>query len=815
MANDRHETRLNREQLRWRCPPEQLGFKTTAEIETDHRIVGQPTAWDALKFGLECDARGQNVYIRGGRGTGRMSMVRALLEELKPKAKNKQDRCYVPNFSQPEQPRLITLPAGQARAFRRRLRELADYIGEDLPKALDSEPLMAQRTAMQEKAQKQVREITGPLEDDLRKAGMALVSLQNGPVAQTLIFPLVDGKPTPPEQFFKSVDEGKIPPARKEQFEKDYPEFQKTLHRISRDVNEVYRNTAKELTVINENATRELLAGLVNSIKTDFSGDAVACFLDEVTDDVIETRLRPAEGLPDPYVRYGVNILVEHEPDNKAPVVEENTPSLINLLGTVEGQWTPQGPAPADYRGIRAGALLSADGGFLILDVSEVMSEPGAWRAITRTLRNNRLEIVPPELGWLRPSLFIKPEPIEISIRVILVGDATSYYRLDYLDPDFKDLFKVLADFDSELPRDDVGVKQYVSVICHIIKEECLRDFDCEATGAIIEHGARIAARANKLTANFGRVADIACEASFLASSEDAEVVRVAHVKEAIRRTKERASLPSKRFQELVNSGTIQIQTTGHVVGQINGLAVIKAGPVTYGFPARITSTIGAGRAGVINIEGQAAMSGSIHTKGFHILGGLLRYLLKTEHPLAFSASIAFEQSYGGIDGDSASGAEICCLLSALTDVPINQNFSMTGAIDQFGHIQAIGGVNEKIEGFFDACRFTGLNGEQGVIIPKANAGDLMLRQDVVDACERDEFHIHAVDKVHHALEILTGMPAGEHDDEGYPENTLLNLAVERAGLYWRKTLTSPKQLTAVVDDDAESENDRRPEDER
>lgn len=809
MTKQTHETRLDCDELHWHCPPEHLGFETTAEVDTNKRIVGQPTAWDALKFGLECDARGQNVYIRGGRGTGRMSMVRALLEELQPPARKKQDRCYVSNFSQPEQPRLITLDAGKARDFRRRLRGLADYIGEDLPKAMDSEPLVAQRTVVQERAQQNIRDITGPLEEDLRKADMTLVSLQNGAVTQTLIFPIVEGKPTPPEQFFKLVDEGTIPPERKEQYEKDIPEFQKTLLRISRDVNEEYAKAGKELSVINENAVRELLANLTSSIANEFSSDAVACFLNEIIDDVVDTRLRPAEGLPDPHVRYGVNVLVENDPDVKAPVVEENTPSLINLLGTVEGQWTPQGPAPADYRGIRAGALLRADGGFLILDVNDVLAEPGAWRAITRTLRNNRLEIVPPELGFLRPTLFIKPEPIDISVRVILVGDNATYYRLDYLDPDFKDQFKVLADFDAHLPRDDVGVGQYVSAISQIIEEDCLRHFSCEAVAALIEHGARIASQANKLTAQFGRVADIAREASFVAAGENAEFVQQVHVENAIRRTKERASLPSRRFQDLVNKGTIRINTSGLIVGQINGLAVINAGPLTYGFPARITATIGAGRAGIINIEGQASMSGSIHTKGFHILGGLLRYLLKTEHPLAFSASIAFEQSYGGIDGDSASGAETCCLLSALTDIPINQNYAMTGAIDQFGHIQAIGGVNEKIEGFFDACSYSGLNGEQGVVIPKSNASDLMLRQDVVDACKREEFHIYAVENVLQALEILTGMSAGTRSEEGYPDDTLLHLAVEKASLYWRNTLQSPKQLTTVVDEDGEADSEQ------
>ncbi|MEM9055913.1 MAG: S16 family serine protease, partial [Pseudomonadota bacterium] len=302
--------------------------------------------------------------------------------------------------------------------------------------------------------------------------------------------------------------------------------------------------------------------------------------------------------------------------------------------------------------------------------------------------------------------------------------------------------------------------------------------------------------RDGKLTARFGRLADLAREASFLARRAGAEAVSGDHVRAAVRRTKERASLPSRRFQELIRKGTIRIETAGDVVGQVNGLAVIGAGPITYGFPARITATISAGRAGLIDIEGSASLSGSIHTKGFHILGGLLRYLLKATHPLAFSASIAFEQSYGGIDGDSASGAEMCCLLSALTGVPIRQSFAMTGAIDQFGHVQAIGGVNEKVEGFFDACSRAGLTGAQGVIIPQANAGDLMLRADVVAACDEGRFAVYAVATIGEALEVLTGMPAGEHGADGYPPDTLLRKAVDEARLYWQITGQSPARLT-------------------
>jgi predicted ATP-dependent protease len=452
--------------------------------------------------------------------------------------------------------------------------------------------------------------------------------------------------------------------------------------------------------------------------------------------------------------------------------------------------------ATSDYRGIRAGALLSADSGYLILDVNDLISEPGAWRALMRTLRTGVLEIVPPEFGLLRQQVVAQPEPIPIHVRVILIGDVSTYYQLDHADPDFRELFKVLADFDNELKRDDESIRSYANVIASVCRTESLQTFHRSAVATLVEHGARIAARKEKLTARFGRIADVAGEASFLAGDQ---IVTGQHVQEAIRRTKNRASLPSRKFREMVENGTIMVQTSGAVVGQINGLAVMHSGPLTYGFPARITATIGPGSAGLINIEGRAQMSGSIHTKGFHILGGLLRHLLKTQHPMAFSASLAFEQSYGGIDGDSASGAEIICLLSALTDVPVLQGKAITGAIDQLGHLEAIGGVNEKIEGFFDACHYFGLTGNQGVVIPKSNAGDLMLREDVVAACREQQFHVYAVDNIFDALELMTDCPVGRCDSNGdYPTDSLLALAHDRIEAYWRLTHASPHQLTQV-----------------
>ena len=791
--------KLSAEQLRWKCDLNELNFETTADLDPESGVLGQDDAREALMFGIECDAPGQNVFVRGARGTGRLTMVRQLLADLELTTEKKRDRCYVHNFKRPDHPRLISLAPGTASEFRRRLGELAKYIGEGLIKALEGEPYATQRNAIGERVQKDVEQVTKPLEAELEKNSMALVQMKNGPMMQTVIFPVVDGSPVPPDQLNSLVKQGNLPEERWKQFEEAYPKFEKQLRDISRKVNERMREGGTLVREFNERAARNLIDEYVDPIRCDYPTSEVDTFLNEIVEDAVEFRITPQENPSDLTELYGVNVVLEHRDGNARPVIEEHTPTIVNLLGTVEPSMDGGGRAISDFRGIRGGALLSADNGYLILDADDLVAEPGAWRSLMRTLRTGQLEIVPHEVGWMQPYVVVQPEAIDINVRVILIGDAQTYFKLDYIDSDFGELFKVLADFDNELPRDERSVKQYAAVVSRVSKSESLLPFHKTAIGRLSEHGARIVSRDEKLTARFGRIADIARESAFLAKRKGEAAVSADSVSEAISRTKKRASLPCRKFQEMVERGSILVRTKGEVVGQINGLAVMRSGPLTYGFPARITSTIGPGRAGLINIEGTAQMSGSIHTKGFHILGGLLRYLLKTKHPLAFSASIAFEQSYGGIDGDSASGAEMVCLLSALTGIPIRQTMAMTGAIDQHGHVEAIGGVNEKIEGFFDICSHFGLTGDQGVVIPKSNAGDLMLRQEVVDACANGEFHVYAVERIEDAVELMTGVPAGEFVDGTYSEGTVLGEAVRLANEYWRLTLASPAKMTTTV----------------
>ncbi len=779
---------LSPEMLRWHCDPSSLDFSSTAEVEPTVGIIGQPMAMEALEFALDCTAPGQNVFVRGLRGSGRMGMIRRLLDEIAPGCRIRLDRCYVHNFLQPDRPRLISLPRGQARQVRKRLRNLSEFVAEGLVDAMNSEPLQASRNALQAKAQVEVDALTKPLEEELHEEGLALVPIKSKNGTQAALFPIWESQPIPPEQFMQMVADGKISEAEKVAYEEKLEKYSSRLPELTQGIGRIMREGSREVEEFNEKQVRRLVGDITEQIKRDFNNEALAAFLDEVVDDVVENMISGVTKGYDPHERYGINILLERVGE-ACPVVVETNPSLANLLGGIETQWNREGRSRSDYRSVRAGSLLMADGGYLILDCSDVLAENGAWRILMRTLRTGVLEIVPAELDGNNNSL--KPEPIPVDLRVVLLGNSGHYYRLDRLDPDFSEQFKVLADFSPVIDNTPEAVMQYAGVLSRIAREEGLRHFTVDAVASLAEHGARIAANGRKLTTWFGRIADIAREADWLAGKANADLVDGTHVMDAIRRTKSRASLPSKRFYRMIQDETIRIETQGERVGQINGLAVMHAGPLAYGFPARITATIAAGTAGVIDIESKSAMSGSIHTKGFHILGGLLRHLLRPDHPLVFSASIAFEQSYGGIDGDSASGAEVCCLLSALTGIPLRQDLAMTGAIDQHGSIQAIGGANEKIEGFFDVCDHFGLTGTQGVVIPASNADDLMLRQDVVEAARAGKFSVYAVETIHEALALFANRKVGQWD-AGYSANTLLGIARIRAREFWEETAQQP-----------------------
>lgn len=795
--------RIPVDKLRWCFDPKNLSFQDTGQVEACDDFVGQEDAIEALEFGLCSQSHGQNVYVRGASGTGRLTMVRRMLQKLQPTTDQLKDCCYVHNFARPDRPRLIQLPPGKAAGFSKEVKKLAEFIAEDLPKSMDAQPWAAGREEIEDQIEQAVEGITKPFEKELEAQGLAMVQMQQGPVTQTAILPVVDGQPIPPEKLKSLIAKKKADASILESYEEKMPELQKKLVEISKQASEAYREGKKKLESFTENSARKLLEQASEQLLNDFPYGAVESFVQEIWQDVTDNHLAR-----DPKVdyltvlteRYGVNIVLSHCDKTHRPVVEETSPSYLNMMGAVEPNFTSDGQATSDYRGISGGALLRADQGFLVLTVDDLIAEPGSWSSLMKTLRTGRLEMVPREAGMMRPNIVLQPEPIPIRVRVILIGDSASYYQLGAMDNDFREQFNVLVDLDDHLPRDAEGVQKYANVVRRICDEESLPMFKADAITALAEHGARIASSSGKLSARFGRIGDIAREAAYLTGCEtnNQKLVSGADVKSAVARTKKRAGRPSRRFQEMVHNGTIVLQTQGRLVGQVNGLAVMQSGQLTYGFPARITSTIGPGKKGIINIEDQADMSGSIHTKGFHILEGLLRHLLVTNHPLTFNASIAFEQSYGGIDGDSASGAEMVCLLSSMTGIPVLQSMAITGAIDQKGNYQAIGGVNEKIEGFFDACHHFGLTGNQGVVIPRSNADDLMLREDIVQACKDGKFEIFQCDTIFQAMEIMLDRPSGyiSAGSKSYPSDSVLGIAADRIEKLWRQTMVNPCDLT-------------------
>ena len=792
-AETRSGTRLGDGALRWCCEELLPDFETTREVEPITGVVGQDDAIDALRYGLELFAPGQNIYVRGIAGTGRMTLVRQLLEDISPTCPAAEDRAYVHNFAQPGRPRLIALPRGRGRDFRHGVDRLIEFIEDELAQTLNSDSVRAKRAALDAAAQQAMRDLGAPFEKELRASGLAMVTRQTDGGVQPDILPVIDGEPVPFERLEALESQGGIELGEVERIRERIADFAVRFEDINHQTAELRLDHRQRLRALLESETRRFLGYHIEAIESQFDLPAVREFLADVVADLVQ-RLGALDRIKSATRQYRVNPLLEHEEGSGCPIVIENTPTLRNLLGEIEREFVAEGGLHADHMMIQGGSLLQADGGFLILEARDVLAEPGAWKMLLRSLRAGSLEIVPAEFTSPFGAPFLKPDPIPINVKVVLIGDGGLYELLSGADPDFGQLFKVLADFETTIARDETGVRYYAGVISRLARDEELLPFARDAVVALVDHGARIAGRQDRLTTRFGRLADIAREAAFLAGKAKRKAVAGGDIAEAIRRGRRRADLPARRFRRMIAEGAIGIRTEGGETGQINGLAVVSAGPLTYGFPQRITATIGPGSAGVVDIEGEAELAGAIHTKGFHILGGLLRQLLKTRHPLAFSASIAFEQSYGGIDGDSASGAEICCLLSALTGVPLRQDLAMTGAIDQLGHVQPVGAVTEKVEGFFAVCEEGGLSGTQGVIVPEANAGDLMLEPRVARACAAGDFAVYAVETIHEALALLTGMPAGERDAEtGYAEGTLLRLAQDRAHEFWRMARARPE----------------------
>jgi predicted ATP-dependent protease len=793
---------LPQAKLRWRCELSRIPFETTAQAELREGFIGQERALRALKMGVELSAPGYNVFVCGLAGTSRGGTIAQMIGELNPPTKESLDRCYVNNFKLPDRPRLLALPRGQANAFKKDIQAGIDFLRRRIPQVFEGEPFQRQKGRIVERFTVREKELMDDFTRRIAREQFALGHMQVGAVALPEIFPVLEGQMVPIEDISKMVHEGKLEVPFAEDIERKYEQFRQEFTVVYRKTLTLSRELASELSYLEQEAASVLVDGVIEELKEKYPGNSVSEYLEEVRHHLLdnldpfkeregeaEHEEESPDGLPkssgaperDPFRVYGVNVILAHSEEEASPVIFETTPTYANLFGTIQRAYDARGGWTSDFMDLRGGSLLRADGGFLIMYSLEALSEPGVWRALKRTLNHNRLEIQPLEMFYPFGGSALKPEAIAINVKVILIGDRDLYEMLYEYEEDFRKIFKVRVEFDEEMAMSDGVIAEYAGRLRALSEKENLYPFDRGAFAAMLEYGVRQAGRRNKVTARFIDIADLAREAHYNAAAAGEIVVRAAHVRGALSAKIERHNLIETRIREMIEEGTLLVDLSGTQVGRVNGLSVLEIGGYSFGKPVRITATAALGKAGLINIERESNLSGRFHDKGVHIIAGYLRSRFAQDKPLSLAASICFEQSYSGVDGDSASSTEIYALVSALSGLPIRQDLAVTGSINQQGDIQAIGGVNEKIEGFFDVCRIKGLSGTQGVMIPESNVEDLMLREDVLDAVGAGKFHIWPVAKVEQGIEILTGCSAGQRKDDGFfEEGTVFALIDER-----------------------------------
>jgi lon-related putative ATP-dependent protease len=786
---------LTATKLRWRCDLSRIPFETTAQAPRREGFVGQQRALRALKMGVELSAPGYNVFVCGLAGTSRGGTIAQMIEELHPEIKPSLDRCYVNNFKITDRPRLLSLSRGSANIFRKDMQAGIDFLRRRIPQVFEGEPFQRQKSRIVERFSVREKELMDDFTRRIAREQFALGHMQVGAVALPEIFPVLEGQMVPIEDITKMVHEGKLETVVAEDIERKYEQFRQEFTVVYRKTLTLSRELASELSYLEQEAASVLVDGVIEELKEKYPGSGVSEYLEEVrqhlldnlgpfkeregeeeqTPSEIPEGLQKPSGLErDPFRLYGVNVILAHNAEDKSPVIFETTPSYANLFGTIQRAYDTRGGWSSDFMDLRGGSLLRADGGFLIMYSIEALSEPGVWRALKRTMNHSRLEIQPLEMFYPFTSTALKPEPVDINVKVILIGDRDLYEMLYEYEEDFRKIFKVRVEFDEEMPMSDVVIEEYAGRLRGLSEKENLFPFDRGAFASILEYGVRRAGRRNKVTARFVDIADLAREAHYAAAGTGENVVRAAHVRAAIASKMERHNLIETRIREMVEEGTLLVDMHGSCVGQVNGLSVMEIGGYAFGKPVRITASAALGKAGLINIEREANLSGRFHDKGVHIISGYMRSSFAKDKPLTLAASICFEQSYSGVDGDSASSTEVYALLSALSELPLRQDVAVTGSMNQRGDIQAIGGVNEKIEGFFDTCRIYGLTGTQGVLIPAANVEDLMLREDVLDAVASGNFHIWPVMRIEQGIELLTGVKAGQRNGDGaFPLGTV------------------------------------------
>jgi len=779
------------ERLAWRCDSSLLPFACTAEMTPLEDFIGQERAIRAIEFGLGVDKPGFNIFVTGLTGTGKTSIIKAYLKKVTsekfPPAEDSQfpeDWCYVYNFSDPDRPQALELRRGWGKLLKRDMEELVRTLQREAKKTFESEDFTRQRQAMIDAMQKKQQEVIQALSEDARRNGF---SLRFSPAGMALI-PLSEGKPMQEEDYLA------LPPEEKKDLEERRAEIERKVEEALREGKKLEREISERLQALDQQAGEYLVRLPMWELKEKYQAyPRVIRYLDAVRDHILKNLsgfkggdgVQATEPYADLFLPYRVNVFVDNSDTQGPPIVIETNPTYHNLLGVVEKRPVMGGFA-TDFTMIKAGSISRANGGYLVLYDRDVLANPGVWEALKRVIKNRELQIEEPAsfFGWIPPQ-GLRPEPIPTNTKVIMIGDPAVYHSLSMLDPDFRETFKVKADFDFQVDRTKDNIVAYACFISAYCQQEGLRHFDPSGAARVVEYGAWLVEDQEKLSTRFSDIVDLLIEANYWAEKNGSDLVTGEHVERAIEEKAFRLNLIEKRIQEMISNGILLVDVEGAVVGQVNGLAIYQLGDFSFGKPSRITAKTFLGRSSIINIEREAKLSGRTHDKGVLILSGYLGAKYAQIQPLSLSISLCFEQSYEGVDGDSASSTELYAVLSSLSGIPIKQGIAVTGSVNQNGEIQAIGGVNRKIEGFFDVCRLRGLTGEQGVLVPRANLRNLMLRRDVVEAVREGRFRIHAVGTIDEGIEVLTGIPAGQRDSEGgYPPNSVNGLVEKQLKEY-------------------------------
>lgn len=808
-------TKLTSEQLYRKCDAAKFDFTTTADLEERLSALGQDRAICAVELGINIKSRGYNLFCLGPEGTGKTSLVKRILEKEGKQRPTPDDWAYVYNFDEPHKPIAVNFPAGAAAGFAKDMEEFAYAMEHDLPEAVKNEFYEEQLSVIREKYQEKRNDYVKVLQ---KKAKGKKVSLLHMPMG-VVVAPMKNGEIISPDVFDTLSDD------EKNEIMADLNAMQEEIAQHQDDAPGWEEKQTEEIKKLQEKLVKDAIKKPINDIKQKYRGNKkVAEYLKAVQNYILEnipsfvpnydqdskpqTEEEPMAGLlsqlknqqeEDKYSKFKVNVVVKNVPDSGAPIVLLDHPTQGNLVGKVE-RIQQFGALITDFTLIKGGALHRANGGFLLIDARKLLLQPYSWDSLKRALASKEIKIEAPSEDTSFSTISLDPQPIPLDVKVVMTGDAELYDLLSERDPDFSDYFKVEADFGMIIDRTDENEVEYAKLIGSLTKKKNLRSLNKQAVARVIEYSSRLADDSEKLTAHVSSIGDLLKEADYWARKSKASQIGKNHVDQAIKSQIYRSDRVNRAMLEQIDKGTILLDVKGERVGQINGLVVYNFTRNSFGKPTRITTQVRLGRGEFINIEREVAMSGPIHSKGVLILQALIANRFAKRSPLSLSASIVFEQSYGGVDGDSASSTEYYCMLSAIANLPIKQSLAVTGSINQFGEIQPIGGVNEKIEGFFEVCKYNGLTGKQGVIIPRTNVVNLMLREDVLEAVENGQFSIYAIDDVDDGIELLTGIPAGKADKRGrFPKGTVNYMVQQSLEEYYRDYVKFAKETHGAV----------------